>query len=282
MIPVPGPASGSSGSQAASISHPETASIAAMVPVWQCWLMWGRPMTDDERLEWEAYRAEPTTERRNKLVERYRYLAKRLAGNSLAKMRGLSGQALVDFDDLFQIACIGLMSAITRFDPSRGYEPSTYLAWRIIGSVSDYLSEIDPMPKKVRRLAKEIRRVEEVEIGRQLEPDEVRERFGHERPIELRVRSMESLTADGEKLADLMAFSTRDPDETTSLDDMRQLLRGLKQRERLLVVMRFVLGYELKRCGLELCVSESRIHQLLTEIYGKIRRRIERGDVVLA
>lgn len=241
--------------------------------------MRGSVMTDDELTQWHEYRAEPTIERRNKLVERYRYLAKRLAGNSLAKIRGLSGQALVDFDDLFQVACIGLMAAVARFDPDRGFEPSTYLSRRIIGQVADYLIEIDAMPKKIRRLAKEIKRVEEVELGRQLDPDEVVQRFGVERPVEFRVCSMEAIDENGNRLADL--FSMRDDDQLTSLDDMRELLRGLKQRERLLVVMRFIEGRKLKACGRELRVSDGRIHQMLTEIYGKIRSRIERGEVAL-
>lgn len=243
--------------------------------------MRGSVMTDDELTQWHEYRAEPTIERRNKLVERYRYLAKRLASNSLAKIRGLSGQALVDFDDLFQVACIGLMAAVARFDPDRGFEPSTYLSRRIIGQIADYLIDIDAMPKKIRRLVKEIRRVEEVEIGRQLDPDEVVQRFGVERPVEMIVKSMELLDNRGNRLADL--FSTMDDDgQLTALDGMRELLRGLKTRERLLLTMRFIEGRKVKQCGQELGVTESRTSQLLTEIYGKIRRRIERGEVALA
>ncbi len=47
----------------------------------------------------------------------------------------------VDYDDLFQIGCIGLLNAARRFNPSLGYQFSTYASSLIIGEIKRYLRD---------------------------------------------------------------------------------------------------------------------------------------------
>jgi RNA polymerase sigma-B factor len=70
---------------------------------------------------------------RDMLVNRYLPLARRLAS------RYQRGQT--SFDDLFQVACLGLLKAIDRFDPERGLAFSTYAVPTIAGEIKRHFRD---------------------------------------------------------------------------------------------------------------------------------------------
>ena len=64
--------------------------------------------------EFREYKAHPTIELRNKLVEENLYIVDILIRKYLGKG--------VDYDDLYQVGAIALVSAVERFDPDKGFE----------------------------------------------------------------------------------------------------------------------------------------------------------------
>ena len=83
-------------------------------------------MTTGERLEasedlWAAYRAEPTEALRHQLVLQYSPLVKYVAGRVRVHL-----PATVESADLVSEGVIGLMDAIEKFEPDRGWEFQTY------------------------------------------------------------------------------------------------------------------------------------------------------------
>jgi len=81
---------------------------------------------------------------RDELASRYTYVAKILAYKSLSKG--------VEFEDLYQVACMGLVLAIERFDPDRGIQFSTFLAPTIMGEIKRFLRDkVHPirLPRKL-------------------------------------------------------------------------------------------------------------------------------------
>jgi RNA polymerase sigma-B factor len=70
---------------------------------------------------------------RETLVERYLPLALKLAGRYRA-----TGEPL---DDLFQVACLGLVNAIDRFDPERGPAFSSFAVPTILGELQRYFRD---------------------------------------------------------------------------------------------------------------------------------------------
>jgi RNA polymerase sigma-B factor len=67
---------------------------------------------------------------RDALIERYLPLARHLAARHAS-----AGEP---FDDVFQVACIGLVKAVERFDPNRGVAFSSYATPTIVGEIKRY------------------------------------------------------------------------------------------------------------------------------------------------
>ena len=81
---------------------------------------------------------------RDELVSHYTYLAKILAYKSAA--------CGVEYDDLYQVACMGIILAIERFDPERGVQFSTFLAPTIAGEIRRFIRDkVHPirLPRKL-------------------------------------------------------------------------------------------------------------------------------------
>jgi len=81
---------------------------------------------------------------RNKLVEKYLYLVDILIKKYLNKG--------IDYDDLYQVASLGLVYAVERFDPTKGYEFSSFATPTIIGEIKRYFRDKGWAMKVPRRL----------------------------------------------------------------------------------------------------------------------------------
>src|SRR5689334_24955477 len=94
---------------------------------------------------WRDYRAEPTVELRNQLVELFLPLVKYNAERIWARL-----PEGVDLDDLISAGVFGLMDAIDAFDLTRGVKFETYCVPRIRGAMLDELRTMDWVPRLVR------------------------------------------------------------------------------------------------------------------------------------
>jgi RNA polymerase sigma factor for flagellar operon FliA len=61
----------------------------------------------------------------------------------------------VELDDLISAGTVGLIHATDRYDESKGYLLKTLAEHRIRGAMLDYLRQIDPLPRNVRRFQKQ-------------------------------------------------------------------------------------------------------------------------------
>ena len=59
----------------------------------------------------------------------------------------------IDYDDLFQIGCLGLIKAVDNYDETRGFAFSTYAVPMIIGEIRQYFRDTGTM--KISRTLKE-------------------------------------------------------------------------------------------------------------------------------
>src|ERR671934_1046942 len=125
---------------------------------------------------WRDYRAHPTVELRNQLVETYLPLVKYNAERIWSRL-----PEGVDLDDLISAGVFGLMDAIEAFDLERGVKFETYCVPRIRGAMLDELRTMDWVPRLVRSKAsklEETRKSLEAELGRAPRAEELAEKLG--------------------------------------------------------------------------------------------------------
>lgn len=100
---------------------------------------------------WEEYSKNPTPELKAELAKHYSGLVYKISSTFSHKK-----PYFLDFEDILQEARLGLLDAIDKFDPSRGFQFSTYAQQRIRGAIIDGINVMDWTPRKAK---KEIRMV---------------------------------------------------------------------------------------------------------------------------
>lgn len=79
------------------------------------------------------YKRTRSKETREELMEKYLYIAEILSRKFIN--RG------IEYDDIYQIACMGVMYAIDRFDPDRGVQFATFATPTVMGEIRKYFRD---------------------------------------------------------------------------------------------------------------------------------------------
>lgn len=135
-------------------------------------------LTKHQSLEILAdYQQSPCTQIRNRLVQLNIGLVRSEAYRSMAVSKE-------SFDDLLQVGSIGLIKAVERFDPKKGYAFSTFAVPYIRGEISHYLrdkSKSVRIPRRwqelISRAEKPIRQLQET-LNRQPSEQEIADELG--------------------------------------------------------------------------------------------------------
>ena len=88
---------------------------------------------------------------RNEIFKKYEYIAEIISKKYVNKG--------IDYDDLYQIACIGLLYAIERYDLERGFEFSSFATPTVLGEIKKYFRDKSwtlKMPRRIQELSKKI------------------------------------------------------------------------------------------------------------------------------
>jgi RNA polymerase sigma factor FliA len=250
---------------------------------------------------WRDYKDGGTSHARERLILHYSPLVKFVAGRVAA---GLPQN--IEQSDLVSYGIFGLIDAIDKFDPGRGYKFETYAISRIKGAIIDELRSIDWVPRSVRAKARAIERAYsklENELRRSPEDKEVATELGlteDELATTLGQISFvgvvaldELLSAGSERgsgatVGDTIAGSGHDPVAAFESEEMRQVLADainrMPDRERLVLTLYYYEGLTLAEIGNVLGVTESRVCQIHTKAIFQLRSRLseplpERGIV---
>lgn len=100
---------------------------------------------------------------RNELVNRYLYIAEILSKKYVNKG--------IEFDDIYQVASVGLIYAIERFDISKGFEFSSFATPTIIGEIKKYFRDKGwsiRVPRRIQELSRKIN-IAKTELNQKLQ-----------------------------------------------------------------------------------------------------------------
>lgn len=234
---------------------------------------------------WADYLDDRNVVARNKLIENYMPIVQKVAEILARKL-----WPRVTADELASAGYDGLISAVKSFDPARGVKFETYCRQRIVGAIRDWQREIDPLGRSGRSFDRASNTAEDLfqaEHGRLPEMDELADEM--EMPVEKVIKMRRSTTAahvvpldatqdrsnDDSRVGMLVPVDPNPgPIQRTERELIREhLTEGLKEQDRLILILYYYERLTMAAIGAVLGVSESRVCQRHAEIIDQLRVR---------
>lgn len=236
------------------------------------------------------YKENPTREKRNIIVEKNLYMVDILIRKYLGKG--------VDYDDLYQVGALALVSAVERFDPTRGFEFSSFATPTILGEIKKYFRDKQWSLKVPRRLKEIVQTVQNtknklfVELNRNPTIEEIatRANLTEEQVLEALEsyraygtysldRTFDDAGEDGENsmLEKFTGFEDKGYDRIETGEIISNVIKTFDDRNKYIFRERFLKNKSQAEIAKELGLSQMTISRSEKNMVNKFRAELRRG-----
>ena len=216
----------------------------------------------------------------------------KLIENNLPLVSSISKKFLnrgYDYEDIFQVGCIGLVKAVNNFQPKFNVKFSTYAVPMIIGEIQRFLRDdgsvkvsrsLKETGNKVRKMRDELSKefgraptINEVAQALELTPEEVvLAQEASRAPSSIHETVYEN---DGDPITILDQIA--DQSETKWFDKiaLKEAIRELDDRERLIVYLRYYKDQTQSEVAERIGISQVQVSRLEKKILKQMKDRID-------
>jgi RNA polymerase sigma-B factor len=240
------------------------------------------------------YQQRPTEEIKTKLVLHYEDLV-----NSLAR-RFSRGQEL--FEDLAQVGMVGLLAALTRYDPSYGRSFESFAVPTIVGEIKRYIRDKTwsvHVPRRIKELGPRIKKaIEELTTQLERSPNvlEIADYLGATEEDVLETLEMgksyqalsvdSTIEADQEggttTLLDLVGEQEAGYDQVNQRLVLDKIFSVLSEREKAIIHLTYFKGLSQKEAGTQLQISQMHVSRLQRRALQKLKEtmKVESSELI--
>lgn len=196
----------------------------------------------------------------------------------------------VDFDDLFQVGCIGLIKALNNFDVTLNVQFSTYGVVMILGEIKRFIR--DDQPVKISRSIKDLA-YKAIVLKEKLTDADGNEPTVQDIAEQLNCssfqvsRALEALSPSvslyepmfGDENNDVYLLDQVSSDNFEEAFQskiiMQDVLHNLKQREKNIMNLRFIKGKTQTEVAKEIGISQAQVSRIEKNVIGYIKSQLE-------
>lgn len=240
------------------------------------------PLSQEETAEFVKKAKAGDVEAKDKLIQGNFPLIKSIVKNYQNKG--------VEYDDLYQIGCVGFLKAINNFDESFDVKFSTYAVPMISGEIKRFLRDdgnikisraIKTLWLKIKNFIDEFEKkhnkeptIEEISENLQCSPEDVVFAIDASKQI----ISLDAQVDESSNNSQIVLDRVVEDDKSDVLIDkllLKEAIISLPERERKIILLRYFRGKTQSEIALMLGVSQVQISRLETKIIEKLKNKIK-------
>lgn len=234
------------------------------------------------------YQETNNVETRNEIFDKYKYMAEIISRKYMNKG--------IEYDDVYQVACMGLIYAIERFDLEKGFEFTSFATPTILGEIKKHFRDKAwsiKVPRKIQELSKKIHDYNNHLVSQNNKTPTIQELSSYLNASEEDV--MEALDAGkmfiSQSLDEKLDFNNDDTESSMmdvvgeedklfskieNDDFINKSLNRLNELERLIIIKRFFANKTQINIAKELNISQMTVSRIEKKALEKLKYEINR------